>query len=80
MKDNFGNMIIIKNNKHAFLTGLKKGNNGEKSGMAKFTNEQVEVIREMYNSGRTNYSELGRLFNVKGDTIANIIKRVSYTK
>lgn len=68
------------NNKHAFLTGLKKGNNGEKSGMAKFTNEQVEVIREMYNSGRTNYSELGRLFNVKGDTIANIIKRVSYTK
>lgn len=51
---------------------------GEGSPTAKLTNEQVKEIRALYATGTTSYEKLARQFGVGRNTIANVIKRVTW--
>lgn len=44
------------NEKHAFANGLKTPTRGERSGMAKATQEQVDYIRSVYVAGSRDFS------------------------
>ncbi len=47
---------------------------GEDAGPAKLTWEQVETIRTFYATGQHTFKGLGRMFNVSGVSIRNIVK------
>lgn len=58
------------NQQHAVDTGLRKQPQGEKHGMAKLTNEQVEYIR--LNSKSLTGVQLAEMFGVSASTISQI--------
>lgn len=66
------------NNKHAYNSGLKRKLKGEKTANSKFTQNEVDQIRAEFSKGSYNFSSLGRKYKVKGDTIANIIRGITY--
>lgn len=66
------------NNKHAYSNGLKRKLKGEKTPNAKFTQKEADQIRAEFSKGNYSFSSLGRKYKVKGDTIANIIRGISY--
>lgn len=51
---------------------------GEKSYLAKFTNEEAIKIREIYKNGGISTRQLAKLFDVSQPCINNIIHRRSY--
>lgn len=58
---------------HAVRLGLKKGQRGEKSHLAKLTEKQVREIRRLYATRQFTLSKLGRLYQVHYSTISNVI-------
>ena len=65
---------------HAARIGLIR--NGESSGKAKLTNEQVKFIREVYIPRDKNFGlkALARKFGVGKDAMSDIINKKSFTK
>ena len=56
---------------------IKKGrlnNAGERNGMAKLNEEQVDEIRERYERGNVSYSTLAEKFGVSYSLVHNIVK------
>ena len=68
------------NMQHAARIGLIR--NGESSGKAKLTNEQVKFIREVYIPRDKNFGlkALARKFGVGKDAMSDIINKKSFTK
>jgi hypothetical protein len=58
------------NNTHALKIGLIN-NSGEKNGMAKLKNEDIPKIRELLNSGMSQY-KIAKIFNISRSAIENI--------
>ena len=54
--DNLEWVSRSENEKHAFANGLKTPTRGERSGMAKATQEQVDYIRSVYVAGSKDFS------------------------
>lgn len=63
------------NTNDAVEKGMMKGARGERNGSAKLTAEQVADIRVIYADGKLSYSRIGKIFNVCGGTIHDIVKR-----
>lgn len=63
------------NIKHAFRTGLKISNKGEKHGMSFLTEEEVKEIRRLDKETNLNQIQLGEMFNVERTTIGKIVRR-----
>jgi hypothetical protein len=68
----------MENNKHRDLLGLGNYVNGEQQGSSKLKEEEVLQIRELYDSGELNISELHRKFNVSRRNIRFIVQRKSW--
>lgn len=66
------------NVQHAFDNGLNHGRKGEKHHLAKLTNKQADIIREMYGNGGVTQRELGKMFGITQAQIGCIVRRVSY--
>jgi hypothetical protein len=56
---------------------LGKDHRGSKNGMAKLKLEQVEKVKELYNSGYKQ-KEIGKMFNISQGKISDIINGKSY--
>ena len=52
---------------------------GSRNGKAKLTAEDVIEIRRRYANGLTNYTQLGKLYNVGDNCIRKIIKGITWT-
>lgn len=59
------------NMQHAIENNLS--NKGEKNGMSKLNEQQIRIIRLSYKNKYFNQTELSKIFNVKSNTISNII-------
>lgn len=64
------------------IDALKKGihtvpvaRRGEANHQTKLTEEQVKEMRRIYESGKTSYLKLGKMFGVRHSTAFNIVKR-----
>lgn len=69
------------NTKHAVRMGLHSlmHNVGCKNTNAKLTPAKVRQLRRMYASGKeTNKAKLGRIFNLSGKSVDEVLKRRSY--
>jgi hypothetical protein len=51
---------------------------GEKSNFAKFSNDQIKMIRNLYKSKNILLREFAQLFNVDAKTIGRIIRKDTY--
>lgn len=65
------------NMRHAFDNGLGVALSGTKSGASKLKIDDINKIFTLYESGMS-YSAIGRVFNVKHNTISSIVKRVTW--
>ena len=75
--DNLEWCTASENIKHAFDTGLAVNPKGDKSPLARFTNEQVREIRYMYGKGVSETS-LAILLGVSQSTIGRIVRGERY--
>jgi hypothetical protein len=68
------------NNKHAFAIGLKISQDlsGESNPRAKITQVEVDEIRRLHAQGGISYRALGRQFNVTGEQVSYIVRRISW--
>lgn len=61
---------------HAYHNGLMPYKGGEKCPLARFTEDQIRLIRQIYRDNpKMTYVELGKQFNASGSTIGKIILR-----
>lgn len=58
---------------HSVMTGLRPKSVGEKSNLAKISEEQMYKIRELYKTGLFTMEELAKKFNLSNGNISNII-------
>lgn len=75
--DNLEWLSRADNNKHAYETGLKN-NKGVNHGKARFTNEEILLIRKLYQEGNYTQSKLAEQFKTKQSRISEIIKKKSW--
>jgi hypothetical protein len=66
----------LENNRHSIKIGGRCHKN-EGHPMAKLTNKQVLLIREMHSTGKYKQKELATLFNVKDSHISSIVTNKS---
>lgn len=59
------------NMSHAKLKGLTPNRKGDKTGMAKLTEDKILEIRELFNQGKTNVY-IANKYNVAPNTISTI--------
>lgn len=60
---------------HSWSNSLANDNIGEKNNNSKLKKDDVLEIREMYNCGEYTQTKLSKLFNVRQDTISDIVNR-----
>lgn len=79
--DNLEWVTSSENKKHAYNTGLRKKPNlhGHKNPMSKLSDKDVIAIRELFNSGKKNRAEIGRMFSVSWTQIDYIVKGKSWS-
>lgn len=78
----FGNLQWVThadNIRYGYLDGFVTGARGEKSPVAKLSNEKVLEIRSLYKSGKYTQQDLANLFNQKRNNIAKIINNKRWT-
>lgn len=61
-----------------YLKNRRKAISGEQHRDAKFTNEQIRHIREMYKSGQYRLCELTRMFDISRTSMTKILKGLTY--
>lgn len=65
------------NNRDAFIRN-RRSNKGESGPTSKLTEDQVKIIRQIYNAGQVTQSQLATLAGVHYSTISAIITRKSW--
>lgn len=67
------------NVKHAYKKQLiKKKDIGSNHYLSKLNENKVLKIRSLYKTGKYSQSELGKMFNVRQDTISDVIRRKTW--
>ena len=61
------------NNDHARTTGLNK-QHGERSNIAKHSDQFIQAVRNVHAAYKPSYAELGRLFGLRDGHVGQIIK------
>lgn len=67
------------NTKHAYKHGLKVSQKGSESSRAKFSEEQVLKIRELYSEKDMSYRKLAKKYNISLSAVRDIITRKTWT-
>ena len=73
--DNLEYVTHSKNIKHAYKIGLLKARTGEDNNLAKLTEMEVKLIRELYDTGEYSQKLLAEVFEVNRTTINKIINK-----
>ena len=77
--DNLEWCSFAANNQHAYDSGLKKAAKGSKNGLAKLTELDVELIREMVSIWKMQQKEIAKLFGVGKSAICKIVNRQNWS-
>ena len=67
------------NQLHAYKMGLSVPRQGQKHGRAKLMDQDVAVMRELYDTGKYTHTEIANEFGIHREHCAQIIRRKSWT-
>lgn len=76
--DNLNWMTNQENAIHAFELGLRKAKKGEDNYKSKLTEEKIHKIVEILNTTELSCSKIGKMFEVSGDCIYDLVRGKSW--